>query len=330
MKISVLLPDNDVRKMFVPPAVGKALEKLGPVRWNQKEYEPENMIDLLSDCEVCVTGWGNPRLDETLLAKADSLKLVAHSGGTVAPLVSEYLYEKGVKVISGNDVFAESVAEGTMAYIVSGLRQIPLYNSGVQGGDWKSNFSPSYGLLEKKVGLVGFGAIARYITRMLHGFRTDIQVYDPYVSAETMKTYNVRKAESLDALFEECQIISLHLAQQPETYRLINKDLIKKMKDGTLLVNTSRGSVIHEDALAEELMTGRIKAVLDVFEVEPLPADSRLRGLDNVILMPHMAGPATDRFENVVTALIEDMKRLNTNEPLKYEISKDYAFKMTT
>jgi len=330
MNISVLLPDNDVRKMFIPSNVAKALENLGTVRWNKKEYEPENMIDLLKDCEVCVTGWGNPRLDETLLANAKSLRLVVHSGGTVAPLVSDYLYDMGAKVVSGNDVFAEGVAEGTMAYILAGLRLIPYYNSMVQAGNWKTNFCPNYSLLEKKVGLVGFGAIARYLTRMLHAFRTDIRVYDPYVDADAMKTYGVTKAESLDALFSECEIISLHLAQQPETYRLINKDLIKRMQDGALFVNTARGSTVDEAALAEELATGRISAILDVFDTEPLPKDSKLRGLDNVILIPHMAGPPSDRFDKVVLTLIEDVKRLWAGEELRNEISRGYAFKMTT
>jgi len=330
MNISVLLPDNDVRKMFIPPIVAKGLESLGTVRWNEKEYEPENMVDLLKDCEVCVTGWGNPRLDETLLANAKSLRLVVHSGGTVAPLVSDYLYDMGAKVISGNNVFAEGVAEGTMAYILAGLRMIPYYNSMVQAGKWKTNFCPNYSLLDKKVGLVGFGAIARYLTRMLHGFRTDIQVFDPYIDADFIKSYGATKAESLDALFSECDIISLHLAQQPETYRLINKDLIKRMRDGVLFVNTARGSTVDQDALTEELISGRISAVLDVFDEEPLPQDSKLRGLDNVILIPHMAGPPSDRFHRVVLSLIEDIKRLYAGEALENEISRSYAFKMTT
>ena len=137
------------------------------------------------------------------------------------------------------------------------------------------------------------------------------------------------RAESLDRVFSSCDIVSLHMARTPETYHVINKKLLAMMPDGALLVNTARGSVVDEQALADELLTGRIHAVLDVFEEEPLPADSRLRGLDNVILIPHLAGPTGDRFELVSLALIEDMKRMLNGEPLEHTIEASHAVRMT-
>ena len=101
------------------------------------------------------------------------------------------------------------------------------------------------------------------------------------------------------------------------------------MPDGALLVNTARGSVIDEQALADELCTGRISAVLDVFEEEPLPSDSRLRGLDNAVLIPHMGGPTGDRHEWVSLALIEDIKRFLSGQPLVHTIGMDHAVRMT-
>jgi phosphoglycerate dehydrogenase-like enzyme len=101
------------------------------------------------------------------------------------------------------------------------------------------------------------------------------------------------------------------------------------MPDGSLLVNTARGSVVDEQALADELAAGRIHAVLDVFEEEPLPQDSRLRGLDNAVLIPHMGGPTGDRHEFVTMALIEDMKRMLDGQPLENIISFEQAARMT-
>jgi phosphoglycerate dehydrogenase-like enzyme len=100
--------------------------------------------------------------------------------------------------------------------------------------------------------------------------------------------------------------------------------------DGALLVNTARGSIIDEDALAEELATGRFKAILDVYEVEPLPEHSKLRGLKNAILIPHMGGPTIDRRRYVTLELIEDIKGFLQNRTLKYEIRKSYAFHMSS
>jgi len=119
------------------------------------------------------------------------------------------------------------------------------------------------------------------------------------------------------------------MAPATETYHVITREMLQMMKDDSLFVNTARGSVVDEQVLADELSTGRIRAVLDVFEEEPLPAGSRLRGLDNVILIPHMAGPTGDRHEHITLFLIEDMKRLINGEPLVHEIGQDHAARMT-
>ena len=327
MNVAVLMPDDNTRRMFIPPEVLPGLESIGNVTWNKGAYTHEDIVPLLKSCDVCITGWGCPELGEAFLKEADSLKLVAHTGGTVAYLVSDYMYDKGIKVISGNEVFAESVAEGTIAYIFAGLRRIPFCNKEVQSGKWGR--SDNSGLLDKKVGLVGFGAVARYLVPMLKAFRVEIAVYDPFVSEETLSSYGVLKENSLETLFAENDIVSLHLAKRPETDHLINGKLLSLMKDGTLFVNTARGMCVDEQALARELMTGRISAVLDVFQTEPLPLDSKFRGLDNVILIPHLAGPTKDRQKFVLPALVEDMRRLMEGKPLKLEISREYAMKMT-
>ena len=330
MNISVLMPDNDVRSVFIPPHGDKILRSLGNVTYNSGDYGASNLKDLVKDSHVCITGWGCPRLDESIIGQATNLKLVAHTGGTVSPIVSDYMFEQGIKVISGNLIYAESVAEGTIAYILAALRKLPYYNKLVQEGNWSVTTSQSAGLLDKTVGLVGFGAIARFLVPMLKVFRADVQVYDPFVESHIFEEYGVKRVNSLEEIFSGCEIVSLHLAQLPETFHLINADLLSMLPDGALLVNTARGSTIDEKALALELISGRINALLDVFEEEPLPQDSPLRGLDNAILIPHMAGPTQDRRSNVIIALAKDISNLFKGLPLKHEISKEYAVRMTT
>lgn len=332
MNILVAMPKGVVRESFIPPEAVQKLEALGKVKWNEspRHFTTEELKENIKDVDVCITGWGCKPFDKTVLEGNDSLKLVAHTGGSVANLVSEYMFEKGVRIISGNALYAESVAEGVIAYILAALRDIPFYANEMQAGRWSPINSYTEGLLDQSVGLVGFGAVARNLVKLLHAFNAKVKVYDPFVSEEVLRSYNIERAGSLEEIFTGSKIISLHTPKTPETYHMVDKRLIEMIPDGTLLVNTARGSVIDEQALGEELSKGRFKAILDVYEVEPLPADSNLRGLDNVILIPHMAGPTVDRRKYVIFELMEDIKRLfNKGETLKHEINKEYAMAMT-
>lgn len=330
MKILVALGNGDVKDTFIPQDVAEKLESLGTVVWNtgKDHYKGEELGKMLSGVDVCVTGWSDACFDENVLKSADSLKLVAHTGGSVATIVSEAFYDRGLKVVSGNWLYAESVAEGVIAYILCSLRELPYYTNEVQARRWRSERSYNEGLLDQSVGLVGFGMVARYLARMLEPFRVSIRAYDPFVSDDVLASYGVRRA-SLEDVVSQSKIISIHAARTPGTYHLISGELLKTIKDGALLVNTARGNIIDEDALAKELSTGRIKAVLDVFEEEPLPADSKLRGLPNVILIPHMAGPTVDRRKYVTLALIEEIENYINGKPLKYSIGREYGLSMT-
>ena len=330
MKILVTMPAGYVRDTFIPFEAAEKLMTLGDVIWNETEeqFSPVELREKISGIDIALTGWSCPKLDEYTLQYADKLKLVAHTGGSVAPVAGSYLYEKGIKIISGNWVYAESVAEGTIAYMLAALRDIVLYNKVVQNGRWKEEDSYNEGLLDQTIGLIGFGMVARNLVRLLKPFRVKINVCADYLTEADCSYYGINKV-SLEEVFKSCRIISVHESQRPETYHMINKRLLAAISDGALLINTSRGSIIDEQALADELEKKRFKAVLDVYEEEPLPEGSRLRGLDNVILIPHMAGPTIDRRKFVTLGLIEDIQRMLRNEKLEYEISREYAERMT-
>jgi phosphoglycerate dehydrogenase-like enzyme len=330
MKILVAVPAGMLRDSFMPPEVFQRIKNMGDVAWNTTEihFTSEELKENLKDKEVCFTSWGCSRLDEYVLESAGKLRLVAHTGGSVAPYVSDFLYERGIRVISGNQIFAESVAEGCIAYMLSSLREIPKYSQMVQQGGWTSGDPFNQGLLDQRVGLVGFGAVAKHLVKLLKPFRAKIKVYDPYISAETCTEHGVESV-SLEEIFATSKIISIHAPKIPETYHMIGKELLARVQEGALLVNTARGNIIDEEALADELEKNRFKAALDVYEVEPLPESSKLRGLDNVILIPHMAGPTMDRRKFVTMAVLDDVDRYFAGEPLKYEISREYAAKMT-
>ena len=328
--IAILMPDNETRKTFITPAALKAFEKLGNVSINQNTaYEPQSMAQLLAGCHICVTGWGCPPLDEAVLKHAHDLRLVIHTGGTVADLATDCLYDKGVRVISGNEMFAESVAEGTLAYILAALRRIPFFNRTVQEGLWKDVDRSNKGILDRKVGLIGFGASPRYLVPMLKPFRCEIWVYDPFVDDGILVEHGVRRGASLEALFEECDIVSNHLPLTSKTKGLIGADLLNRLQPGALFVNTARGATVDEAALEAVLQSGQVHAALDVFVIEPLPGESKLRGLDSVILIPHMAGPTKDRYERICINLAEAGADLLNGKPVDCEVSREYAAGMT-
>lgn len=330
MNILVTIPTYNEGDSFLTMEIMKEIESMGEVVWNTsgKQLSAEELKDKLKGMDVCITGWGCPKFDRHVLESAEELKLVAHTGGSVAPIVSEYLYDRGIRVISGNRLYAESVAEGTLAYILCSLRDIPYYNYDMKNGNWGSKGYFNEGLLDQTTGLVGFGMVAKCLVKMLTPFRVRIKVFDPYIKENMFEEFGLEKV-SLEEIFSTCKIISIHAPKTPETYHIIGKELLQMIPEGSILVNTARGNIIDENALIEELQRNRFKAVLDVYEVEPLPPDSILRKLDNVILIPHMAGPTLDRRRYVTAALIDDIKSFFNGGILNHEINREYAMAMT-
>ena len=330
MNILITVPEGEVRDTFFPEIVVQHLESIGTLHWNRtgRDMTSDDMKQALPGMDACITGWGSPFFGPEVLSGADCLQIVAHTGGSVAPLVGPDFFDRGLSIVSGNWLYAESVAEGVIGYALCALRRLIHFSDEVQQGRWRSEHFSNEGLLDKTIGLVGFGLVAKYLVPMLKPFHADIRVYDPYVTDALLQTYGVRRA-TLEEIFRQCDIVSIHAPRTPETKGMITKELLRTLKDGALFINTARGSLVDEEALASELITGRITAVLDVFETEPLPMESRLRGLPNALLIPHMGGPTMDRRKAVTLAMADEIKRFFDGELLRYGIGREYALAMT-
>ena len=308
-------------------------ERLGGAEWNEysRRITPDEVAERIGDCEAYVTLWGSPRLDENILRRAPKLKLLTHLGGTVVPFVSDEMWKRGIRVISANDYFAESVAEGTLAYILAALRDIPKYSYDFKERRmWKTSLWQSAGLMGRTVGLISYGTIAKKLVPILSQFKVRIMVYDiKPLPSEDVSRYGLVQA-SLEKIFSECDIISLHTPLFEATRHLIGEELLSKIKDGALFVNTSRGAVVDQAALERELATGRFKAILDVYEKEPPEEDCPLYSLPNVIMMPHMAGPTTDMHRLITRELLlESAAYIDRGEPLVHEITEAMALTMS-
>lgn len=332
MKVLVTKPKgNEVYNTFFSDRAIAEIEKLGEVIYNpyDREFTEEELKEALRDVDVVFTGWGAPKYDENILEYADKLKVVAHTGGSAAAIISDEFMKRNLTLLTGNRLYAESVAEGALCYILLSQRKMLGDIQRTKEIGWPDVYVHNKGLKGKVIGLIGFGMIAENFAKILTAFDCKIKICSGHLAPETAAKYNAEKC-SIEEIFETCDIVSVHTALNDKSYHSIGKDLFDRMKDDSLIINTARGAVINEAEMIEVLKTGRIRAILDVYENEPLPMDSGLRGLDNVILMPHRGGPTTDVREWVTIELAQDVKKFfdgDTN--LKHQISLEYASRMT-
>lgn len=331
LKVLVTIPKGTmVFDTFIPQSVIERLEEIAEVEYNEtgRQFTPDELKEKLMDKDVALTGWSTPAFDEYILKDNKSLKMLAHTGGTVQTVASDYVYERGIKVISGNDIYAESVAESVIAYALTVLRDIPYYDAQVKSGGWKGEKGYSEGLLDQKIGLVGYGMTVKHLIKMLKPFRPELLVYSSHISDDDLKTHNMKKA-SLEEIFSSCKIISLHSAMTEKNYHMITRELMEMIRPDAVMINTARGGIIDEEAMTDLLEQDRFRVVLDVYEQEPLPEDHRLRKIKNSYFIPHMAGPTVDRRKYVTLGLIDDILNFFEGNPLRLEITQTYKKYMT-
>lgn len=334
MNILISIPRGPIFDMFLYPKTLERLKKMGNVELNemQRHFTHEELCKKIRGVDMIITGWVSPRLDPEVMANADSLKFLVHTGGSVAPFVCEEVYKRGVKVLSGNELYAESVAEGVIAYMLTSLRQIPKFSADLAKGKWNNldlGENMSRGLLDSTVGIVSYGTISKYLVPMLQPFRVKIKLYSrKKLLQELLEKYNIEQV-SLEEVFSKSDIITVQTSLNKHTVGMIDKRLLSLIKDGALFINTARGPIVCEADLVEEIKKNRFSVVLDVFDREPLPQDSPLLGHPNVMLMPHMAGPTMDRRGMVVDQLLDDVENYLAGGKLTYEVPWEKAQEMT-
>ncbi len=330
MKTFIAIKKGNTHNSFLTQENINLLRSFGEIR--EAEVPDEDSIALsVGNSEVYMTCWSSPRLSKKILDAAPHLRLLAHLAGTVAPYVSEEMWQRGIKVISGNEYLAESTAEGALAYILAAQRDIPRYSTDLKEKRlWKAADAQNFSLIGKTVGIVSYGAVAKNLVRMLQPFGVKILVYDIVPLPEEDKVEFGVEQVSLETLFSASDIISVHTPLTPATRRLIGKDLLGQIKPGALFVNTARGEVVDQGALEQVLAGGKIRAVLDVFEKEPPPPECRLYSLPNVMMMPHMAGPTSDLRPKIAAALIRECHEyIDLGAPLRHEIKRQQAENMS-
>lgn len=330
MKFFVTMPAGEIRNTFFTPKSIAKLQSLGQLSFNpyDRNLTADEVVEMAADVDVLLTGWGTICYNKELLKRFPNLKLLAYTAGSVAPLAELDVYETDVAVIGGNNVFAKSVAEGTLAYILHSLRQIEHYSNLIRNGSWRPSVFQNRGLIGKKVGVVGFGTISKFFLELIRWFNCEVLIYSSHLSAETAAAYGGRIA-TLEEIFSECDVVSIHTSMTEKTAGMINRELLERLKPDALFVNTSRGGVVDEKALFELLLEGRFYAALDVYVEEPLKPENPIRQCSNAFLMPHMGGPTIDMREEVVMELCRDIQRLQNGEEMHNRFDMASAARMT-
>jgi phosphoglycerate dehydrogenase-like enzyme len=326
-----------VSESFLPTVMSDAdrrrLDGLGEVLWRGDIDRGPNelaaraaasaaLLDVLADVqpEVLVSFWNTPKVSAEALQRAPSLKYICHLGGTLRHHVARELIAAGLLVSNWGTIISRTIAEATLMQILGALRLITHVTLEMHvGRGWRLEEKEHRSLFERPVGLHGMGPIAQELVPLLRPFDCRISACSPHCPDEVFERLEVNKVDDLRTLYAANDVISIHTGSTPANYHVVNAEILAAMKDGAVLVNTARGEIVDTDALVAELKTGRIHASLDVFEEEPLPADSPLRGLENCQLIPHMAGPTLDRRVDCGKLGVDNIARYLRGEPVLFQ-----------
>ena len=324
MKFLITAPQGDVFRRYFPEHVLHQLREMGTVILNpyERNFTSDELKALLHDVDIVISHWGTPQITAELLDHAPRLKLLAHGTGTVAHIASETFYERGIPVISGNSIMAEYVAEAVIGYMIASGHQMLQLDQLTRQDRWneRTKATCQKSLLGANIGLVGLGTIARRLLDMLAPFHCRVYVYDPYAAPDALAQWPFAEFADFRKVMSQ-PIVSIHAAQTPETYHMIDAEALSLLPDKAILINTSRGSLVDTDSLIAELKTGRIYAALDVYEQEgqgKLP-NELLEMTQNTLLQPHYAcGPLT---WEMTQGVVDDIRRFVNNQPLQLQIS---------
>lgn len=281
----------------------------------------EQVPQLLRQATICMTGWDTPPLDETLFERAPLLRFIAHTGGSIHSIIPASVFKRGIRVSHANSALAEGVAEFTVLQALMCLRRIGDFDRLLKAGYvWERE--PGKLLRTQTFGIVSVGSIGKEVIARLKPFGCRIIAYDPYLTADELQALGVEKTD-LETLFATADIVSLHTPLLPSTWGMIGARHLALLRDGAILLNTARAGLVDEDALVGELVTGRFIAALDVFHQEPLPLDSPLRSLSNVILSPHIAALTYETLFRQGQMMVDEVQRFLAGEALCYEIQEE-------
>ena len=264
----------------------------------------EELLGLIEDIEGVISG--DDAFTKSVLEKAKCLKVISKWGTGIDSIDLESANSLNIDVCNTPNAFTQPVSDSVLGYILCFARKLPWMDRDMRAGNWKKR--PGIALHEACLGIIGVGNIGKAVAHKAKGFGMklighDVVDIDGDFTAETGIEMVGR-----ESLFERADFVTLNCTLTPDTFHIINEQALQKMKESAYLINTARGPLIDEGALVQALSYGSIAgAALDVFEQEPLPVESPLRGIDSCLMAPHNSNSSSEAWERVHKSTLDNL-----------------------
>ncbi|WP_420111457.1 hydroxyacid dehydrogenase [Pseudactinotalea sp.] len=281
----------------------------------------------LAQVQVLLTGWGGPRLRPELLARMPALQLVLYAAGSVRHLATDEFWDREIALVSAADANNEPVADYVHAAIVMALKGEHHAQAHLRRERSYPSDQGHLGIYGQIVGLVGFGSIARKVAARLRALETTLLVFDPYLTAADAEDHGVERVETLVDLFERSQVVSVHAPWiSGVNDGMIGRSELEALPHGAAFLNTARGALVDEAALADVLRARPdLFANLDVTRPEPPEPDSPLWDLPNVRLTGHIAGSIGTERTRLGRLVIDELERWLAGQELRHRVTAEEA-----
>ena len=283
--MKVVIPTRNHKKIFNDEARQILTDAGFEVVCNEtgRKLSPEEQKEMIKDAFGVIAG--TEEYDADMIAGCHELKVVSRFGVGTDNFDLKAMKAAGIQV--GVIANHNAVAEFALTLMLSVMKNLPVQDATARRAGWER--ASTRELTAKTVGILGFGRIGRRVAELLKGFNVTILAYDPYPNPEAAEERGV-KLVSFAEVLSQSDIVSLHLPYTEETHHLIDAAAIAKMKDGAYLINTARGPLVDESALADALKSGKLTgAGVDVYEIEPIVSENPLIPLSNTVLTPHVS-----------------------------------------
>jgi phosphoglycerate dehydrogenase-like enzyme len=321
LRILAALSDEE-RKLFLAGIAAEFEQLPAGFRWlDGSELKIEGWAERLRSLspDILMTAWQAPPLPATWIESPDCpLQYVCHITGSVRRLVPRSFLLKGGRVTNWGSLAAAPVAEHALLLGLAGLRNLAAWRPFMNRAPVDRSIEKlgTRSLFGRRVGLHGFGAIARELVSLLKPFRTSIAAYSAGVPASAMRDLGVEHCASLHELFARSDVLFGCEALTPETEGTVTAAVLAALPDGAVFVNVGRGRIADENAVIHEARRGRIRVTVDVVTHEPIAPDSPWLEVEGVLVSPHIGGPTLDLYPNFGRHALDNIRRFLNREPL--------------
>ena len=308
-KLDLPFPDQPVVQRSESPELAGLREFQGT---------PEQVVATAAGARILVTHVAP--VSRGILRALPDLEMIAVARGGPVNVDVAAVRERGIRLVNTPGRNAGAVAEFTVGAIIAETRNIARGHAALVRGTWRGELYRAdvqrRELSEMTVGIVGYSAIGTRVATLLRAFGSRILVTDPYTELRPEDIRHGARMVPLDELLSRSDVVTLHARLTPETRGMIDAGALARMKPGAVLINTARGPMVDEHALHDALARGHLSgAVLDTFDIEPLPAESPLLRLDSVTVTPHIAGASTTTVRVAADMVAREVRRRLESEP---------------